>query len=182
MKPFRFMYNEIFGILITVALEIYEVFEIRELLMKIFETDEKFKKVIDWYMIHYNVDYELKELDKGKSFIISVEVYNLMKLYHKNFDTRSIAFIFRNVVMFSLRFIVMEGIEEWEKFRDNVVILRGNFMSKYEEKLRKKFRRMTKKITNKTFSENIYSLSRVKRHRISTYDEDSSFFRQIIRA
>lgn len=182
MHPFMFMFNELFSILTMVVMEDYRVDNIGDLLTELFETSEKFMKFTDWFMLQNNIDYRMRVLNESASFTIDVKVYNLMKLYHKNFNTRSIAYILRNVMMFALRVVIIEGIDAWEKFRDNVVKLRENFMDKYKKSLRKKFHRIPKNTSPRTFSENIYSPHRVKRHRIATYDEASNFINQIIHA
>lgn len=180
MRPFKIMGNEFFKILMNLVMELYGIDNISKFFVLLFGTGKAFQKFTDWYLSYCNTDYDFHELEIGIGFRIDAEVYNLMKLYHKNLDTRSIAFIFRNVVMFAFRYVIIEGISEWERFRDNVVSIREDFKEKSEKKSQEKFRRLINKSKTCTFSENIYTLSRIKKHRIVIYDENTEFIRQFI--
>lgn len=182
MRPFKFVSNQYFQWLTFFVMHAYETFNLTVLLRLVFDNGNDFKVFVDWFMINRNIDYGHRNFDFDVSLVMHREAYGVMKLYHKNYDTRSIAFIFRNVMTFVFRYILIHDRHQWEIFRDNVIFrFRQRSHGQFRRSFRENFRLDRFPSNNSTFSTNIPAVSSFRVHRIAIYDEFVDCIGQIIR-
>lgn len=145
MKRFHFMNNEALDNNLLSLCEVYQCETISNLINRILFCDIREFLI---FMNHYcqkNVEFKtVKKCTIRRKISIPEVIYFSMKLCHEEFNTYSIALIWRSFLIDLVECIERGGLDEWEKFKRHVLDI--GIMQ--ERKLRKNNRVILRKINS----------------------------------